>query len=124
MLRKRNLSNLLMNEIPLERVNQQVPAGGTEGQYSNFVEYQPLNRRYVLGLDRGEVGADLDPRGAMGPFKDKNDRAVSDGERVGVQGGQKVRVVDEPALLAGPEFREVIAGYASKVSSVVSRGHY
>lgn len=103
-----------MNQISTQRVNQEIPTRGTNGDGPNIVEDQPLDGGDDLGLDGGEIGSDLDPRGVgVGPREGEDEGAVGQGEGVGVEGAEEVGVVDEPPFLAGAEFGEFFTRYAT-----------
>lgn len=64
---------LFVNEIATERVNQQIPRRGADGEDFDIIKYQPRQSGQVLGLDRGEFGYDLGGRVAgIGPLEDKD----------------------------------------------------
>lgn len=115
---------LLVDQIAVQRVDQQVAARGADGDDPDLVEDQPLDGADELGVDRGELRPDLDPGGiGVGPPDDEDDGAVGEGEGVGVERAEEVGVVGEPALLAGADVGEVVAGDAAEVGGVAPPSH-
>lgn len=113
-----------MNQIAVQRVDQEVATGGADGDDADLVEDQPLDGGDGLGVDRGELGPDLEPEGVgIGPGDDEDGGPVGEGEGVGVERAEEAGVVGEPALLAGAELAEVVAGDAAEVGGVVPPGH-
>ena len=63
-----------MNQIAMERVNEQVATRSASNDHMNVVKAQPLERRDELGLDQGHLGANLDPRSVR--FELREERMV------------------------------------------------
>ena len=113
-----------MNQIATERVNEEVATGGAGDDRADVVEDQPLDGGDELGLDGGQFGSDLDPRGVgFGPGEEEDGGAVGEGEGVSVDGAEKVGVVNEPARFAGADFAQLLAGYAAQLGLVGSPRH-
>ena len=113
-----------MNQLAAQRVNQKKPTRSPHNDDPNIVEDQPLDRGDILGLDRGQVGSDLDPRVAgIRPAQSEDERAIGDGERVRVERAEQAGAVDEPALLAGAEFAQLVARHAAQLGRVAPLRH-
>lgn len=115
-----------MNQLPGQRVNQEIPTSGANGDRPNVIEDQPFDGGDELGLDGGQIGSDRDPGRIgirVGPGESENEGSVGEGEGVVVEGAEKVWVVDEPAFLAGAQFAELFARYAPQFGRVASLRH-
>lgn len=64
--------DLFMKKLGIKRVNQQIPTRSPKSKNPSFIKNQPLNSRYVLSLNWGEIGSDLDPRSGMIELKNKH----------------------------------------------------
>ena len=80
-----------MNQIAMERVNEQVATRSASNDHMNVVKAQPLDGRDELGLDQGHLGANLDPRSVRFELREEEDGGtVGEGNRVNVDGTKKV----------------------------------
>ena len=80
-----------MNQIATERVNEQVATGSASNDHMDVVEAQPLDGGDELGLDRGQLQANLDSRSVgFRPREEEDGGTVGEGDGVNVDGAQKV----------------------------------
>lgn len=107
-----------MNEITVNGINQKIPSRGPDGQHSRVVKHEPLDGGHKLGLDRGQVGPDLDPAGPV-QVEDQDGGPVRDCKGSRVEGGEEVGVFHQPILLSGADVSEIVAGDGAELRRVV-----
>ena len=80
-----------MNKISTKRVNEQVATGSASDDHTDIVEAPPLDSGDELGLDRGQLEANLNPRSVeFGPREEEDGGAFGEGDGVNVDGTEKV----------------------------------
>lgn len=117
---------LAMNQISPQRIEQEVPGGGTGDNDAVVSECEPLKSGDWLCVDGGEVGSDLEGRGGggvVGPWEEEDGGAVGDEEGMGVDGAEEVRGFDQPVRFSRSELAQFIARYATQLRLVRSLRH-
>lgn len=119
-----------MDEIGIERVDEEIAVGGAEGEGAEIVEDEPLDGRDLAFLGGGDGGTDLDrarerDRLRLGfvPGEDEDERREGKSERVGVESGEEGGVLDEPSFLARAHLFELVAGDAAHFPQMGSSRH-
>lgn len=110
-----------MDQLGVDGVEEEVPVGGADGNDAEAVEGEPFDGGDVA-VERGEGGADLHGGGGVVQGEEEDDGAAGEGDGGRVEGGEDVAGF-EPALFAGADLGEVVAGDATEFSQVGAPRH-
>lgn len=113
-----------MDQITLHGEDQEKADGSTDGQGEEIAEGEPLESGDLTaggGKRRADPdGAEEGRRGVPSKNEDERSGEATDGEGMGLDGGEESGVREPALLLAGADLLELVAGDASDLSKMRS----